>query len=55
LSQKSVSLPSGGSATDMLTVSAKANTPTGSYTVTLTVTGGGQSDTLQIPVTITTK
>lgn len=55
LSSTTVSLSPGGSSTVTLTVSTKVPTPTGSYTITLAVSGGGQSGTVRIPLTVTAK
>src|SRR5206468_2110928 len=53
LSPTSVTPPSNGNATSTLTVSLGNNVPTGSYVVTVTGTGGGQTHSLDIPVTVT--
>jgi len=48
------SLPAPGGGTSNLTITAGASTPPGSYNVTVTGTGGGQTHTTAINLTITT-
>ena len=51
----SVTLPSGGSGTSIMTLSTNGSVGTGSYTVTVTVTNGTLTHSTTVPVTIASR